>query len=208
VSAPTYFGVTQLAPRLREFRARYTEVTLDLDLSDRLVDLVKERFDVAVRISSLRDSTLVATRLAPVPTALVASPAYLRRHGTPAKPADLAAHQGLGYSILRTPNEWRFRVPKGDWVTVTMPGTIRCNNDFALKQFALDGLGLAFFPRFFVEAELAGGKLVQVLKDFPGPELSINAVYETRRNLLPKLRAFLEFLKERFGPGSEAGRRA
>ncbi len=202
VSAPTYFGVTQLAPRLREFRARYPEVTLDLDLSDRLVDLVKERFDVAVRISPMRDSTLVATRLAPVPTALVASPAYLRRHGVPAKPADLATHDGLGYSILRTPNEWRFRAPKGDWVTVTMPSTVRCNNDFALKQFALDGLGLAFFPRFFVEGELASGKLVEVLKDFPGPELSINAVYETRRNLLPKLRAFLEFLRERFGAGA------
>jgi DNA-binding transcriptional LysR family regulator len=204
VTAPTYFGVTQLAPRLREFRAQFPEVTLDLDFSDRLVDLVKERFDVAVRISSMRDSTLVATRLAPVPTALVGSPAYFRRHGTPVKPADLGTHSGLGYSILRTPNEWRFRAARGDWITVTMPSSIRCNNDFALKQFALDGLGLAFFPRFFVENELATGRLVQVMQDFPGPELSINAVYETRRHLLPKVQAFLEFLKERFGP--DAGR--
>ncbi|HTL49411.1 MAG TPA: LysR family transcriptional regulator [Steroidobacteraceae bacterium] len=207
VSAPTYFGVTQLAPRIQEFRSLYPEVTLDLDLSDRLVDLVKERFDVAVRISPMRDSTLVATRLAPVPTALVGSPAYFRRHGTPSKPADLSAHDGLGYSILRAPNEWRFRSAKGDWVTVTMRSTIRCNNDFALKQFALDGLGLAYFPRFFVENELAAGKLVQVLQDHPGPELSINAVYETRRHLLPKVNAFLEFLKERFGPGSGSARR-
>jgi len=137
----------------------------------------------------------------------VGSPAYLRRHGTPAKPADLSAHDGLGYSILRTPNEWRFRTPKGEWTTVTMRSTLRCNNDFALKQFALDGIGLAFFPRFFVENELAAGKLVQVLKAFPGPELSINAVYETRRHLLPKVQAFLEFLKERFGPVSRPGRR-
>jgi DNA-binding transcriptional LysR family regulator len=208
VSAPTYFGVTQLAPRIREFRSLYPEVTLDLDLSDRLVDLVKERFDVAVRISPMRDSTLVATRLAPVPTALVGSPAYFRRHGTPSKPAELATHDGLGYSILRAPNEWRFRAAKGDWVSVTMRSTIRCNNDFALKQFALDGLGLAYFPRFFVEKELAAGKLVQALVDHPGPELSINAVYETRRHLLPKVNAFLEFLKERFGPGSGSARRA
>jgi DNA-binding transcriptional LysR family regulator len=112
------------------------------------------------------------------------------------------AHQGLGYSIVKTPNEWKFRAGKGRWVTVTMPSAIRCNNDFALKQFALDGLGLALFPRFFVERELASGKLVQAIPDYPPPELSINAVYETRRHLLPKLQAFLGFLKERFGAES------
>jgi DNA-binding transcriptional LysR family regulator len=200
VTAPTYFGVTVLAPRLKEFRARYPELTLDLDLSDRIVDIVKERFDVAVRISAMPDSSLVAMKLAPCPTALVAAPSYLRRHGTPATPADLADHEGLGYSVVRTPNEWRFRAAKGRWISVTIRNQIRCNNDFALKQFALDGLGLAYFPRFFVEGELASGRLVQVLADHPGPELAINAVYETRRHLLPKLRAFLGFLRERFGP--------
>lgn len=202
VTGPTYFGSATLAPRLKEFRERYPEVTLDLDLSDRLVDIVKERFDLAIRISAMHDSSLVATRLAPCPTALVGSPAYFRRHGMPATPADLASHQGLGYSIIRSPNEWRFRAPKGRWITVTVQSSIRCNNDFALKQFALDGLGLAYFPRFFVEAELANGKLMQALPDYPGPELSINAVYETRRHLLPKVQAFLGFLKERFGPGA------
>ena len=202
VTAPTYFGSTTLAPHLKEYRARYPDVALDLDLSDRLVDLVKERFDVAIRISAMHDSSLVATRLAPCPTALVAAPSYLRRHGMPKTPADLASHEGLGYSIVRTPNEWRFRAPKGRWVTVTVHSTIRCNNDFALKQFALDGLGIVFFPRFFVENELASGKLVQVLEDYPGPDLSINAVYETRRHLLPKVRSFLNFLTERFGPKS------
>ena len=200
VTAPTYFGSTTLAPRLKEFRARYPEVTLDLDLSDRLVDIVKERFDLAIRISAMHDSSLVATRLAPCPTALVGSPAYFRRHGMPAKPEDLVSHEGLGYSIVRTPNEWRFCAPKGRWITVTVKSAIRCNNDFALKQFTLDGLGLANFPRFFVEGELASGRLVQALPDYPGPGLSINAVYETRRHLLPKVQAFLGFLKERFGP--------
>jgi DNA-binding transcriptional LysR family regulator len=93
-----------------------------------------------------------------------------------------------------------FRAAKGRWVTITMPSTIRCNNDFALKQFAQDGLGLALFPRFFVDKEIASGKLVQAISDYPPPELSINAVYETRRHLLPKLQAFLGILKERFGP--------
>ncbi len=180
VTAPTYLGVTVLAPHIQAFRARFLEVTLDLDLSDRLVDIVKERFDLAVRISSMQDSSLVATRLAPCPTALVGSPAYFRRHGMPKSPEDLMSHQGLGYSIVKTPNEWKFRAAKGRWVTVTMPSTIRCNNDFALKQFALDGLGLALFPRFFVERELTSGKLVQAIPDHPPPELSINAVYETQ----------------------------
>ena len=199
VTAPTYFGATVLAPRIHAFRSQYPEVTLDLDFSDRLVDIVKERFDLAIRISRMQDSSLVATRLAPCPTVLVGSPAYFRRHGTPKKPEDLQSHQGLGYSIVKTPNEWKFRVGKGRWVTVTMPSTIRCNNDFALKQFALDGLGLALFPRFFVERELASGKLVAAIPDHPPPELSINAVYETRRHLLPKLQAFLGFLREPFG---------
>lgn len=202
VTAPTYFGTTTLAPQLKHFRARYPEVTLDLDLSDRIVDLVKERFDVAVRISALKDSNLVAMRLAPVPLVLIGSPAYFRRRRPPVVPADVAAHDCLGYSIMRTPNEWRFRSPRGQRMTVTVKSPIRCNNDFALKQFVLDGLGLAMFPRFFVEHELVSGRLVQVLADHPAPELAMHAVYETRRQMLPKLRAFLDFLAERFGPRS------
>ena len=173
VTAPGYFGVTTLAPRLKDFRLRYPDIQLDLDLSDRIVDIVKERFDVAVRISALGDSSLVATRLAPCPTALVASPAYLRRRGTPKSPVDLADHEGIGYSIVKTPNEWRLRGVKGRSVTVTVRSTIRCNNDFALKQFALDGLGIAFFPRFFVEAELASGKLTLVDADFGKQQLDM-----------------------------------
>lgn len=205
VSAPTYFGTTTLAPELRHFRARYPEVTLDFDLSDRLVDLVKERFDVAVRISTLKDSNLVAMRLAPMPLVTVGAPSYFRRRKPPETPADLAAHDCLGYSIVRTPEEWRFRSPGGQRIAVRIRSPIRCNNDFALKQFVLDGLGLAVFPRFFVEQELASGRVLQVLADYPAPELAMHAVYETRRHLLPKVRAFLDFLGERFGPGRGTG---
>ena len=200
VTAPSYFGVTMLAPRLGEFHERCPDVGLDLDLSERIVDIVKERFDVAIRISAMPDSNLVATRLMPCPTALVASPAYLKRRGTPTTPADLAAHEGIGYSIVKSPNVLSFRGPRGRAIAVTVQSSIRCNNDFFIKQLALDGLGMAFFPRFFVEGEIASGRLVQVLADYPGPELSLNALYETRRHLLPKVAAFLSFLKERFGP--------
>lgn len=199
VSAPTYFGSVTLAPTLKDFRARYPDVALDLALDDRIVDLVKERFDLAVRISPVLDPGLVARRLAPCPLVLVGSPGYFARRGMPRTAADLRAHDCLAYSLVRNPNEWRLRPPHGRWVAVTVPGTFRCNNDFVLKQAALDGLGLGLFPRFFIERELADGRLRQALADHGTQELSINVVYASKRHLLPKARVFVDFLAERFG---------
>jgi DNA-binding transcriptional LysR family regulator len=200
VTAPTYFGSVSLAPLLKDFIRRYPEITLELELDDRLVDMVKERFDVAVRISSAPDSTLVARRLAASPLVIVASPAYFRRQGAPEAPADLSAHACLGYSVARMPNEWRFRGPKGRWIGVTIQSRLYCNNDFALKQAALDGAGIGLFPRFFVARELADGRLVQALPAYGMPLLSISAVYASRRQLPPKVRAFVDFVAERL-PG-------
>jgi len=197
VTAPTYLGSVTLAPLLHEFLARYPEVSLDLNLNDARVDLVQERFDVAVRMSTLTDSTLVSRRLAPCPIHIVASPAYLKRHGTPKSPADLRQHECLVYSVSRTPNEWRLRAPNGRWVTVEVKDRLRCNNDFVIKQAALDGLGIAFFPAFFVEKEIADGRLVRILKDCDGPAFFIQAVYASRHHLPPKVRAFVDFLVEK-----------
>lgn len=198
ISAPTYLGAVTLAPMLRDFRARFPEITLDLDLDDRLVDLVQDRFDVAVRISSMDDSNLVVRRLAPCPLVVVGAPSYLRKHGTPKTLADLSAHDCLTYSIARVPNEWKLRAPRGRWVAVPINGPIRCNNDFVLKHAALDGLGLALFPEFFVERDLVDGRLVRLLKDFEAPVFHIQAVYASRRHLPPKVRAFVDFLVARF----------
>lgn len=200
VSAPVYFGSVKLAPLLRDFRVRYPDITLDLDLDDRFIDLVKERFDVAVRISAMADSSLVARRLAPCPLVVVGSPAYFKRRGVPRVPADLRDHDCLAYSLLRAPNEWRLRPARGRWIAVTVGSTLRSNNDFVLKQAAVDGLGLGMFPDFFIERELADGRLQRVLADCETPAASINAVYATRRHLLPKVRAFVDFLVERIGP--------
>lgn len=197
VTAPTYFGSSSLAPLLKDFVARFPEITLELDLDDRLIDLVKDRFDVAVRITSAVDPGLVARRLGGSALAVVGAPAYFKRRGLPRTPADLKDHAGLGYSLARMPNEWRFRAPKGRWVTARIACPVYCNSDFVLKQAALDGVGLALFPRFFVARELADGRLVQALPGYGTPELSINAVYVSRRNLLPKVRAFVDFLAER-----------
>ena len=203
VSAPTYFGSVTLAPVLKEFCARYPEVSLDLDLDDRFVDLVKERFDLAVRIGAMTDSSLVARRLAPCPLVVVGAPAYFARRGVPRTPADLRDHDCLTYSISRVPNEWRFREPRGRWVAVTIRGSLRCNNDFALKQAALDGLGIVMFPSFFAEREIAEGRLQPVLAGYDTGELSLNVVYASRRHPLPKARVFVDFLVERFGaPGA------
>lgn len=199
VTAPTYLGSVTLAPLLHEFQARYPEVSLDLNLNDARADLVQERFDVAVRMSTLTDSNLVSRRLAPCPIRIVASPDYLKRHGTPKSPADLRQHECLTYSISRTPNEWRLRAPNGRWVTVEVHGRLRCNNDFVIKQAVLDGLGIAFFPAFFVEKEIADGRLVRILKDCDGPAFFIQAVYASRHQLPLKVRVFVDFLVEKIG---------
>jgi DNA-binding transcriptional LysR family regulator len=200
VTAPTYFGSSILAPLLKDFVARFPEITLELDLDDRITDLVKDRFDVAVRITSAVDPGLVARRLADSALVVVAAPSYVKRRGLPKTPAELKGHACLGYSLARMPNEWRFRPPGGRWIAARIDCALYCNGDFVLKQAALDGVGLALFPRFFVARELADGRLAQALTAYATPELSINAVYVSRRNLLPKVRAFVDFLAERL-PG-------
>lgn len=199
VTAPVYFGERHVAPLLRKFRLRYPEITLDLDFDNRLVDLVKERFDLALRITALADSSLVARSLAPCPQVVCGAPEYLAKRGLPIMPADLRSHDCLSYSLDRTPKEWRFRSARGRWIAVNVHGPIRCNNDIALKQAMLDGLGLRQIPRFIVESEIANGKLVEVLADYESPPLNIYAVYATRRNLSPKVRVFVDFLAAEFG---------
>lgn len=200
VSAPVYFGTVSLAPQLKDFHARYPDITLELDLDDRFVDLVKDRFDVAVRISSMADSSLVARRIVECPLVIVAAPAYLARHGVPRAPADLARHACLTFSVARSPNAWRLRPPRGRWIAVTVSSALRCNSDFVLKQAALDGLGIGLFPDFFVDRELTEGRLRRVLADCETPAASVNVVYASRRHVLPKVRAFVDFMAERFAP--------
>lgn len=196
VTAPTYFGSIILAPLLQDFIARYPEIRLELDLDDRITDLVKDRFDVAVRISPRVDPGLVARRVADSSLVVVGSPAYFKRRPPPKNVADLKHHVGLGYSIERMPNEWNLQAPNGRWVSVRMDCPLYCNSDFVLKQAALDGLGLAVFPRFFVAQELDDGRLIQALPGHGTQALSINLVYLSRRNLLPKVRAFVDFVAE------------
>lgn len=198
VTAPSHFGEVFLAPLFSEFRSRYPDVTLDLDLDNRIVDLVQEGFDVGIRITTLASSSLVARKLADIRMVTVASPAYLAKHGMPRVPSDLREHECLAYSLDRTPSEWRYCHGLHRLISVRVQGSFRCNNDGALKRAALDGLGILRFPALFVERELREGTLAAVLQEFEMQKVTLSAVFPTRQNLAPKVRVFVDFLAEQF----------
>jgi DNA-binding transcriptional LysR family regulator len=201
VAAPMSFGVLHLAPALPAFLDRYPEIDLDMAMNDRFVDLVEEGFDLAVRIGRLADSSLVARRLAPLRRVLCASPAFLAAHGTPRTPDDLARLPCLGYSNLLPQEDWSFADPvSGRPWPVRIKARLRVNNGDALRLAALAGVGLAPLPSFLVGPDLAAGTLVPLLDPYLRQEGAIHAVYPPARPLLPKVRAFVDFLAERFGP--------
>jgi DNA-binding transcriptional LysR family regulator len=200
VSAPMSFGFLHLAPALPDFLGRHPDVELELVMNDRNVDLVDEGFDMAVRIGTLADSSLVARKLAPMRRTVFASPAYLQARGTPTSPDDLKAHECLCYSNLGLSQEWRFVRPDGRPWPVEVHGRLHANNGDALRAAALAGFGLAVLPSFFVGRDLQSGALVSVLEEFMPQDSALYAVYPHARHLSPKVRAFVDFLAERFAP--------
>jgi DNA-binding transcriptional LysR family regulator len=163
LAAPMSFGISQVAPILPDFMRRYPEVTIDLHLSDALVDLVGDGFDLALRIGELADSSLVARRLAPVPGVVVAAPSYLVRRGRPVHPADLMAHDCFSYAYQRSRGAWNFENAAGETVTVRPDGRMRVNNGDAVVPAVIAGLGIAGMPDFIVRDALADGRLEQIL---------------------------------------------
>ncbi len=200
VNAPMSFGVRHLAPAIPDFLALHSEVEIDMSMNDRFVDLVDEGFDVAVRIGRLTDSGLVARKLAPLRRVVCASPAYLAAKGVPRTPADLAAHQCLSYSNMAVSDEWSFVGAAGRPMAVEVKGRLRVNNGDTLRIAALRGLGLVTQPSFIVGADLQAGTLVGVLSEYVAQDGAVHAVYPHSRHLSPKVRAFVDFLAERFGP--------
>jgi DNA-binding transcriptional LysR family regulator len=199
INAPMSFGFLHLAGVLPDFLERFPEVTIDLVMNDRFVDLVDEGFDVAVRIGGMVDSTLIAKRLGPIRRVICASPAYLQRRGTPRTPDDLRQHDCLLNSNVQASHEWSFSKPEGGMWSVDVRGPVTANNGDALRVAALKGLGLTLLPTFIVGADLQAGNLVTVLDEYVMQRLSMHAVYPTARHLSPKVRAFVDFLAERFG---------
>lgn len=197
ISAPHTFGAMHLSQVLAAFAERYPLVHLDIEFADRLVNLVDEGYDVAVRISRLQDSSLIARRIAPVAMTLCAAPGYWQVHGKPSHPRELGDHKAIVYSYLSTPGEWQFR-EAGKTFSVKVGGNLTTNNDVVLRSAAVQGLGIFYGPRFIVSHGLYKGELETALEDFCADPLAVYALYPSNRNLSPKVRAFVDFLVEWF----------
>jgi len=193
LSSPVSFGVLHLQNAIPAYLKRFPEVQISLSLADRFIDVVAEGFDLAIRIAELEDSSLVARRLAPCKRVLCAAPGYLEKHGTPQVPQDLAIHHCLVYSNELKPDTWSLRGPDGD-ETVRVNGPVCADNGDILRAAAVAGSGVTLLPTFIVGADLISGRLRQVLPEFCPPQISINAVFPSRRWLSPKVRSFVDFL--------------
>lgn len=198
VALPLSFGLLHLAPAIQEFMRRHPAVEFDLDFNDRQVDLVREGFDVAIRIAQLADSSLMARRLAPIRHVVCGSPDYFARHGIPRHPADLARHRCLAYSNLPSPGLWTCRDAQGRQVSVSVPLWLKANNGDFLSRAAMAGEGLILQPTFYLAEAIAAGQLVPVLRDFGWPEINAYAIYPPTRHLSSRVRAFVDFLAEYF----------
>jgi len=196
INASPSIGTMGLLPILPRFTARYPEITVDLTLSDAIVDLVEERADIAIRIGPLRDTRLRAKKLGHSRMVLVASPDYLARRGTPQAPDDLEAHDCLRFSFRRSVDSWPFLLG-GKTVQRPVHGSFFGNSGEVVRQMAVAGGGIARHGRFHVAQDLAAGRLVEVLPDFnPNDGEDIHALYAAEDRAAARIRAFLDFLDE------------
>lgn len=186
-----------LAPVIAEFVALYPEVSVNLTMTDRMIDLVEEGFDLAVRNMSVPDSSLVVRRVATYRFVVCGAPGYLAARGIPRQPADLSRHNCLVYSHSAWGNEWRFAGPDGEQ-SVAVEGNLQANSDNALRLAAVHGQGLALAPSFLLIDEIKSGRLVPILTEFLQTEHAINAIYPHRHHLSAKVRSFIDLLVKHF----------
>lgn len=197
ISAPNTFGAMHLSTALAAFIERYPLVDLTVEFSDRLVNLVDEGYDLAIRISRLKDSSLIARRISPVPLTTCASPEYWKKHGKPKHPRELSDHKAIMYLYLSTPGEWTFK-ENGKPFSVKINGNLTTNNDIVIRSAAVQGVGIFYGPSFIVSRALHKGQLESALEDYYDDPLGVYAIYPSSRNLSPKVRAFIDFLIEWF----------
>jgi len=198
INAPLTFGILHLAPLWGRFSRLYPKVSLDVQLSDRLVDLVEEGYDLAVRISDMPSSTLVGRKLASTRMVLCASPGYLDENGTPATPNELKNHRMISYTYLATGDEWAFTTPEGAAVRIRVTSRLHTNSGDTCRAAALDDQGVIFQPDFLVAGDLRQGALVELMPAYKGPEIGIYVVYPSRQHLPVKTRRLVDYLVSAF----------
>jgi len=199
LTAPTTFAHRHVAPHLPEFLDRYPEVEVQLLVNDRVVDLVDEGIDLAIRIAQLKDSSLIARKLAVNHRMLVASPDYLNKWGQPATPDQLSDHSLITYAPGNPINDWHFMIDNQQKI-LRAKGTLAMNNGDSVLQTVLAGGGLAMLAAFMAGEHVKSGKLVTLLEEYVREDVPIYAVYPSGRHLSPKVRAFVDFLVDLYNP--------
>jgi DNA-binding transcriptional LysR family regulator len=198
VNMPVVFGRRHIVPILGEFLERYPYVSMELSMSDQFVDPIAEGADMLIRVGELKDSSLIARKLAEARRVVAAAPAYWKKNGTPQKPEELRAHNCLTYSYLSSGNTWRMTDLKGKEHVIQAKGNLASNNGEALLEAAAEGLGVVNLPTWMVGPDLESGRLTEVLADYAQPEPSVHVIYPPGRHLSAKVRAFVDFLAGHF----------
>lgn len=199
MSVPVVFAHGWLNDWLPEFLVRYPEVDLHIDISERRADMVGEGLDLLIRIGNLPPSDLIARELFRTQGLTVASPAYLKRNGTPGHPNDLKDHDLIDFSFHGASQNWRYPAPDGEMITVPITPRVRCNDAHTEKALALAGHGITRLPKLACLAELEAGTLVPILADFGAPPVGVHVIYASRDNVPTKTRAMIDFLVEKSG---------
>ena len=198
VTAAVTFGHCSLAPVIADFLAEYPEINVQLDLTNRFVDIVEEGFDLAIRVGDLQDSSLISRSLVPVQRYTCASPAYIERWGEPAKPADLGSHACVIFLTHGTEAQWQFADAEGEH-SVTVSGRLRVNSTEAAAQAVRDGVGIGLLPDYAVRRQMASGEVRRVLAGYDIKGGQVHALYPHRHHLSSKVRVFIDYLLAALG---------
>jgi len=198
VAAPLSFGLMHLGIAISAFLQTHPDIEFDLDFNDRQVDLLAEGFDLAIRIANLPDSSLIARRLAPIQAVMCASPAYLERMGTPQAPEELIQHRCLVYNLISHSDNWNVYDTTGELIKTRIIPYLKASNGEFLRDAAVDGLGIVLLPTFIVYREIERGALIPVLTGYHYAQLAAYAIYPQTRHLSQRVRAFVDFLSQRF----------
>ena len=197
ISVPVTFGTLRIAPLLPELLKLYPKLCVELDLNDKVVDLIAEKMDLGIRFGRLANSSLIARSLPGLPIVLAASPGYLQAHGIPQQPADLAHHQCLLFNSSVAGRSWKFRY-QGEVTEVLTSGRVICNSTRALKYAALADMGLLFVSRYQIEKELKDGSLLAVMTDYMPESQPLHLVYPNRHHMKAGLKVVIQFLQQQF----------